>query len=150
MVTNGGNPEGLFRAAFMQSGSPVAWGDITKGQPYYDRLTQMTGCEGASDTLACLRGVSYAALTNAINNMPGVTSYQVSSTWRCLICKLKSMQLVVQSCFWAAHGWCLLQRRPHQARSTRQRRKYPFCHRSCVKVFPSFSKADQSGLFRRL
>jgi hypothetical protein len=29
MVANGGNPEGLFRAAFMQSGSPIPAGDIT-------------------------------------------------------------------------------------------------------------------------
>ncbi|KAF8264823.1 Alpha/Beta hydrolase protein, partial [Lactarius quietus] len=29
MVTNGGNPEGLFRAAFMQSGSPLPTTDIT-------------------------------------------------------------------------------------------------------------------------
>ena len=29
MVTNGGNTEGLFRAAFMQSGSPIPIGDIT-------------------------------------------------------------------------------------------------------------------------
>ena len=29
MVTNGGNTEGLFRAAFMQSGSPIPTSDIT-------------------------------------------------------------------------------------------------------------------------
>jgi hypothetical protein len=29
LVTNGGNPDGLFRAAFMQSGSPPSTGDIT-------------------------------------------------------------------------------------------------------------------------
>jgi Carboxylesterase family len=29
MVTNSGNPDGLFRAAFMQSGSPPSTGDIT-------------------------------------------------------------------------------------------------------------------------
>ena len=29
MLANGGNPEGLFRAAFMQSGSPTPVGDIT-------------------------------------------------------------------------------------------------------------------------
>jgi len=30
MLTNDGNPDGLFRAAFMQSGSPVLAGDITQ------------------------------------------------------------------------------------------------------------------------
>ncbi len=32
MVANDGNNEGLFRAAFMQSGSPIPVGDITNGQ----------------------------------------------------------------------------------------------------------------------
>jgi len=31
MITNGGNNEGLFRAGFMQSGSPLPVGNITKG-----------------------------------------------------------------------------------------------------------------------
>lgn len=77
MVTNGGNTEGLFRAAFMQSGSPISVGDITKGQPYYDALVQKTGCAGTADTLDCLRGVPYQTLQDAINEQPGVLSYQV-------------------------------------------------------------------------
>ena len=31
MITNGGDTEGLFRGAFMQSGSPIPVGDITHG-----------------------------------------------------------------------------------------------------------------------
>lgn len=31
MMTNGGNNEGLFRAGFLQSGSPLPIGNITKG-----------------------------------------------------------------------------------------------------------------------
>ncbi|KAJ8521685.1 hypothetical protein ONZ45_g1652 [Pleurotus djamor] len=38
MVANNGNNEGLFRGAFMQSGSPIPVGDITHGQPYYDAI----------------------------------------------------------------------------------------------------------------
>lgn len=78
MVANGGNTEGLFRAGFMQSGSPIPVGDITKGQKYYDALVQRTGCAGASDTLACLRGVPYETLKVAIDEQPGTSSYQVS------------------------------------------------------------------------
>lgn len=77
MVTNGGNTEGLFRAGFMQSGSPIPVGDITKGQPYYDSLVQLTGCSGAADTLNCLRGVPYATLQSAINQQPGTSDYTV-------------------------------------------------------------------------
>ena len=32
MVANDGDTEGLFRAAFMESGSPIPVGDITNGQ----------------------------------------------------------------------------------------------------------------------
>lgn len=40
MITNGGNNEGLFRAGFMQSGSPLPVGNITKGTgQVYDCFT---------------------------------------------------------------------------------------------------------------
>lgn len=77
MVTNRGNPEGLFRAAFMQSGGIYAVGDITHGQPYYDALVAETGCSGAKDTLQCLREVPYETMLNAVNKSPGVLAYQV-------------------------------------------------------------------------
>ncbi|EIW81507.1 alpha beta-hydrolase [Coniophora puteana RWD-64-598 SS2] len=76
MLTNGGDTEGLFRAAFMQSGSPIPVGDITHGQPYYDFLVDQTGCTGSNNTLECLRDVEYEALINAINETPNILSYQ--------------------------------------------------------------------------
>ncbi|KIK96774.1 hypothetical protein PAXRUDRAFT_825611 [Paxillus rubicundulus Ve08.2h10] len=82
MVTNGGNPDGLFRAAFMQSGSPLPVGDITHGQKYYDALVCDTGCSNASDTLQCLRDVPYERLLDAVNKSPNVFSYQsLSLAW---------------------------------------------------------------------
>ena len=77
-MTNGGDPEGLFRAAFLQSGSPLPIGDITEGQPTYDFLVSETGCSGAADTLQCLREVPYATYKAAIDKTPGLFSYQVS------------------------------------------------------------------------
>ncbi|KAF8554667.1 alpha/beta-hydrolase [Imleria badia] len=76
MVTSRGNPDGLFRAAFMESGSPIPVGDI--GQPYYDALIAETGCFGASDTLPlqCLREVPYETLVTAVNQSPGIFAYQ--------------------------------------------------------------------------
>ncbi|KAF9234880.1 Alpha/Beta hydrolase protein [Melanogaster broomeanus] len=62
MVTNGGNSDGLFRAAFMQSGSPFFVGDIAHGQKYYDAL--------------CLREVPYDLLLQAVNLSPSIFSYQ--------------------------------------------------------------------------
>ena len=76
MVTNGGDTEGLFRGAFMESGSPIPVGDITHGQPYYDTLVNLTGCSDASDTLQCLRGVPYDTLMDAIDTTPNIFSYQ--------------------------------------------------------------------------
>ena len=77
MVTNGGNTEGLFHAAFMESGSPIPVGDITHGQKDYNALVQETGCSGSTDTLECLRGVPFNTLMSAINKSPGIFSFQV-------------------------------------------------------------------------
>ncbi|KAG7088905.1 hypothetical protein E1B28_012850 [Marasmius oreades] len=76
MLADGGDTKGLFRAAFMQSGSPIPVGDIANGQKYYDAIVQETGCTGSSDTLACLRTVPYAKLKAAIDDSPGIFSYQ--------------------------------------------------------------------------
>ncbi|ETW82195.1 Esterase/Lipase [Heterobasidion irregulare TC 32-1] len=76
MVTNGGNTEGLFRAAFMQSGSPIPVGDISHGQKYYDAIVNETGCSGAADTLQCLRDLPYATLKDAVDNSPMIFTYQ--------------------------------------------------------------------------
>ncbi|KIP02703.1 hypothetical protein PHLGIDRAFT_78736 [Phlebiopsis gigantea 11061_1 CR5-6] len=76
MLTNGGNTEGLFHAAFMNSGSPIPVGDFTHGQKYYDELVQATGCANETDTLQCLREVPYLALKAAIDATPHILSYQ--------------------------------------------------------------------------
>ncbi|KAI0767304.1 carotenoid ester lipase precursor [Fomes fomentarius] len=76
MVANGGNTEGLFRGAFMQSGSPIPSGDLTNGQAEYDNLVSRTGCSGAADTLQCLRQVPFATLKKAVDSSPGIFAYQ--------------------------------------------------------------------------
>ncbi|EMD39510.1 hypothetical protein CERSUDRAFT_80903 [Gelatoporia subvermispora B] len=82
MVTNGGNTEGLFRAAFMSSGSPVPVGNITHGQKYYDALVNDTGCFGTADTLECLRQVPYEKLKAAVDKSPNLSSTQgVNLPW---------------------------------------------------------------------
>ncbi|KAG6908771.1 hypothetical protein DXG01_003383 [Tephrocybe rancida] len=76
MLANNGDHEGLFRAGFMQSGSPVPVADLESGQKYYDDIVMRTGCSGSTDTLACLRTVPYQALKTAIGRQPGLFSYQ--------------------------------------------------------------------------
>ena len=83
MVANGGDTEGLFRGAFMQSGAPIPVGDIINGQGYYDALVAGTGCTGAADTLQCLREAPYDQLMDAINDSPGILSYQVRTLYLC-------------------------------------------------------------------
>ena len=61
----------------MQSGSPIPVGDIEHGQKYYDALVSETGCTGASDTLQCLREVPFETLTDAVNQSPSDSSFQV-------------------------------------------------------------------------
>lgn len=78
MITNNGNNDGLFRAAFMQSGGPLPLPNITDGQIYYDALVSQVGCSGAKDTLACLREAPFEELQAAIDQSPFFISFQVS------------------------------------------------------------------------
>ena len=77
MITNGGDTEGLFRGAFMHSGSPIPVGDITDGQHDYDTLVAETGCSGAADTLQCLREVPFDTLKAAVDKFPNLFSPEV-------------------------------------------------------------------------
>ncbi|KAJ7119782.1 carotenoid ester lipase precursor [Mycena epipterygia] len=81
MLTNGGNTEGLFRAGFMESGSPIPVGPVENGQKYYDAIVAETGCSGAADTLECLRTVPYATLKAAQDASPGIFAYQVNGVF---------------------------------------------------------------------
>lgn len=77
MVTNGGNTESLFRAAFMDAGSPIPAGSYKHGQKWYDIIVQGTGCAGKPDTLACLRAVPIDDLMAVIRTTPNKASYEV-------------------------------------------------------------------------
>ncbi|KAF9028912.1 carotenoid ester lipase precursor [Hymenopellis radicata] len=76
MLINGGDTEGLFRGAFMQSGSPIPVGDIEHGQKDYDAIVQKTGCASSADTLACLRKVDFQVLKAAVDVSPFIFDYQ--------------------------------------------------------------------------
>ena len=78
MLGNGGNTEGLFHAAFMNSGSVFPVGDVLGGQIYYDEVVTAAGCEHAPDTLQCLREVPYLTLQAAMDTTPHFSSYQVT------------------------------------------------------------------------
>ncbi|KAG8906279.1 hypothetical protein FRB99_007216 [Tulasnella sp. 403] len=72
MLMNNGDPQGLFRGAWMQSGAPIPVGNIENGQPMYDSLVKMVGCGGDSDSLGCLRKVPFDTFYRAMNTIPGL------------------------------------------------------------------------------
>ncbi|KAG2747886.1 hypothetical protein P692DRAFT_20819463 [Suillus brevipes Sb2] len=80
MLAYDGDNEGLFRAAFMQSGSPTPIGDITRGQRYYDFIVDETLCKESSDALDCLRGVPENALQAAVARTPSFSSNQANNS----------------------------------------------------------------------
>jgi acetylcholinesterase len=85
MVTNGGNAEGLFRGAFMQSGSPPAAGPLEDGQAYFNTFAIAAGCGdslGAAAVFDCLRGVSTEVIRNATNTTPSDLSFEVRAPLR--------------------------------------------------------------------
>lgn len=86
LLTNNGNNEGLFRAAFMQSGAPVAVGDITHGQPFFDQFVKDTGCSGAKDVLECLRSVSEEDFQAAADKSPPIIGFRVRHESTCRRC----------------------------------------------------------------
>lgn len=65
LVAYGGQDEGLFRAAIVQSGEPavIARGMSVRAQDtFYDDLLRQTDCMLSDDTLGCLRDVPVEAL----------------------------------------------------------------------------------------
>lgn len=77
LVANGGDPEGLFRGAIMQSGAPLPMGDVTLGQKHYDDLAIRTSRLHAEDTLDCLRHTPYETLKAAVDTSMGIFDYTV-------------------------------------------------------------------------
>ncbi|KAF1967848.1 alpha/beta-hydrolase [Bimuria novae-zelandiae CBS 107.79] len=67
----------LFRGGIMNSGSivPADPVDGLKGQEIYDLVVSNAGCSSSPDTLACLRSKDYTTFLNAVNNVPGILSY---------------------------------------------------------------------------
>ncbi|PCH36159.1 sterol esterase [Wolfiporia cocos MD-104 SS10] len=76
MILNGGDNQGLFRGAIMESGSPPALQNYTDAQPYYDALIEHVGCTEELDTLACLRHAPYHKIMAGVNVTPDLASYQ--------------------------------------------------------------------------
>ncbi len=80
MLANDGNTEGLFHAAFLESGSIAPVGDVTKGQRWYDSLVRQSGCGGTNNTLTCIRETLPAEVIDAVMATdPSVFNTEVSA-----------------------------------------------------------------------
>ena len=79
LLANGGDPEGLFRAAWMDSGFTFpANSSIASQQPTFDLIVSDVGCSSDfDDKLGCLRNVSTDALTIAMNKTASFLGFTV-------------------------------------------------------------------------
>ncbi|KAI0819587.1 carotenoid ester lipase [Trametes gibbosa] len=80
MLTNDGNNEGLFRAAWMESGSVSPAGNVSKVQPNFDFIASETGCASSIDILECLREVPASAIQAAMDRTATYLSFQALNT----------------------------------------------------------------------
>lgn len=79
LLAYGGRDDKLFRAAIMESGSPIAikaQNGTQSYQPLYDQIVQQVGCDNEIDTLQCLRTVPISQLNNVIKNAPYNISFE--------------------------------------------------------------------------
>ncbi|KAH9930418.1 carotenoid ester lipase precursor [Epithele typhae] len=76
MLANDGDSEGLFRGAWMESGSTTFTGDFAQDlQPNFDTIVQNTGCANQMNKLMCLRSVDVNTLVQAISDTEGFLSF---------------------------------------------------------------------------
>lgn len=81
IINNGDNTykgKPLFRGAIMNSGTTVPANEVTtsKAQNVYDSVVRNAGCDGAPDTLACLRQADFQTFLDAATAVPGIFSYR--------------------------------------------------------------------------
>ncbi|EMD33605.1 hypothetical protein CERSUDRAFT_117706 [Gelatoporia subvermispora B] len=67
MLHNNGSTAGLFRGAFMESGSALPLNNYTEPQSVYDSLVSSANCTDSSNTLECLRELPFEAVQTALS-----------------------------------------------------------------------------------
>ncbi|VDB94161.1 unnamed protein product [Peniophora sp. CBMAI 1063] len=86
MTTNNGDNEGLFRAAFMQSGGVWSTGYVEDSQPFFDDFATSTGCGNSLGSVAvfdCLRNASILDIRSALQQSRNLFGYStLSLAWK--------------------------------------------------------------------
>ncbi|KAI0763837.1 carotenoid ester lipase [Trametes elegans] len=80
MLANGGEPEGLFRAGWMESGSVTPVGNVSEIQSTFDFIASEASCSDAIDILQCLRLTSTDVIKFAMDKTPTYLSFQALNT----------------------------------------------------------------------
>jgi len=151
MVTNGGDTEGLFRGAFMNSGALLSSGDISLGQQEYDGLVRATGCAGAGDTLECLRQVPFPALKEAVNVSPTWLSYRVCHDSPNPLSTVTNLALQSTNIAWVPRAdGSFLKAPPQQLVLQGSVAKIPFVTGSENTKILGFPLTNRTGHFRQL
>ncbi|OCH84708.1 carotenoid ester lipase precursor [Obba rivulosa] len=75
MLNNGGDSEGLFSGAWMQSGFPLPLNTYSELQGTYDTLVNQTTCQGSSDSLDCLRRLPFNEVYQAMLAAPAAQRF---------------------------------------------------------------------------
>jgi acetylcholinesterase len=71
LISNGGDNEGLYRAAILESGGATvdAYNGTDYYQPLYDSVVSTLNCSEAYDTVDCLRHIPYTDLYNTLSDI---------------------------------------------------------------------------------
>lgn len=91
MLADGGDTKGLFRGAWMNSGSLFSGADITEEQPTFDFIASSVGCTPGDGALECLRSVPAESIKSAMNNTPTIFGFNVRSI---VVCGVREYVLI--------------------------------------------------------
>ncbi|KAI0644304.1 carotenoid ester lipase [Trametes meyenii] len=80
MLANGGDTEGLFRGAWMESHAVNPVGNVSKIQPNFDFIASQAGCASAIDIIQCLRNAPASILKAAMDKTPNYLSPSALNT----------------------------------------------------------------------
>ena len=90
MLHNDGKTDGLFRAAFMQSGAPIPTGAVDDAlcQSTFDQIVAGAGCAGSagSGAIACLRNVSVDVFSQVLEDTAAQSTYFVRPRFQPRLC----------------------------------------------------------------
>ncbi|KAM5544433.1 hypothetical protein V8D89_002093 [Ganoderma adspersum] len=81
LVANGGDTEGLFRAAVLSCGTLLPTGDVSTLQSSFDSVAAQAGCASAADKLECLRGLPVENFTAAAASVTGFFGDKAMPPW---------------------------------------------------------------------